>query len=226
MVNFLCSSIGKKLIMSLTGAFLVIFLLLHLGLNVCAVIDGVLYDQVCVFMNTNPLVQVMVPVLALGFILHILFSVFVEFKNWTGRPREMRYAVANKTKATSWASKNMFVLGAIIVLFILLHLVNFWSKMQLQSFIGGEECESPYALVVQTFQCPCYVFLYILWFIALGYHVSHGFWSAFQTIGLNNSTWLPRLQFLAKIYAWIVVIGFSAIPLYFWLFAGCCGDAC
>ncbi len=220
MVNFLCSSIGKKLIMSLSGLFLLIFLLLHLALNLAALISPDVYRFVCEFMNTNPLVQAMVPVLAGGFVIHILFSIFVEFKNWTGRPREMRYAVANKSKATSWASKNMFVLGVIVVLFLLLHLVNFWSHMQLASWIGGEE-KDPYELVVKTFQCPCYCVLYIIWFAAIAYHVSHGVWSAFQSIGLNNSKWIPRLQWLAKLYAIVVFLGFTLVPLCF-LF-GICG---
>ncbi len=224
MVNFLCSSIGKKLIMSLSGLFLVIFLLVHLALNLTALISESAYNAVCALMNENILIQIMVPVLAGGFIVHILFSMFVEFKNWTGRPRDMHYAVANKSKATSWASKNMFVLGVIVILFLLIHLFHFWSKMQLMSWIGGEEA-NPYQLVVKTFSCPFTCVIYILWFAAIYYHVSHGFWSAFQTLGLSNSKWLPRLQFLAKLYAIVVFWGFTLVPVCFYLrnCCGCCG---
>ena len=224
MVNFLCSSIGKKLIMSLSDLFLVVFLLLHLALNLTALLSESAYNAVCAFMNENILIQIMVPVLAGGFIVHILFSMFVEFKNWTGRPRDMRYAVANKSKATSWASKNMFVLGVIVILFLFLHLFHFWSKMQLASWLGAEEA-NPYQLVVKTFSCPCVCVLYIVWFAAIYYHVSHGFWSAFQTLGLSNSKWLPRLQFLAKLYAIVVFWGFTLVPVCFYLrnCCGCCG---
>ncbi len=216
MVNFLCSSIGKKLIMSLSGLFLLVFLALHAGLNACALVSRDLYGTVCAFMDTNPLVQLMVPVLAGGFIVHILFSLFVEFHNLTARPRSMQYAVANKSKATSWASKNMFVLGIIVLGFLAIHLVNFWSKMQLQHWIGGEG-QNAYDLIVNLFSKWQFCVLYLVWFAAIYYHVSHGFWSAFQTIGLTNSLWIPRLQCLAKIYAEVVFLAYAAVPVCFLL---------
>ena len=216
MINFLCSSIGKKLIMSLSGLFLLIFLALHLALNFAALISRELYDSVCAFMDTNLLVQILVPVWAGGFIVHILFSMFIEFNNWTARPREIAYCVPNKTKATSWASKNMFALGIIVICFLLLHLCNFWAHMQLQHFIGGEG-ENAYDLLVNLFRKSpfrlYYCVLYVAWFCAIYYHVSHGFWSAFQTIGLNNSVWLPRLQCLAKLYAAVIFLGYSLVPV-------------
>lgn len=220
MINFLCSSIGKKLIMSLSGLFLLIFLVLHLALNFAALFSRELYESVCEFMDTNLLVQIMVPVLAAGFIIHILFSMFVEFKNWTARPRAIAYRVPNKSKALGWESKYMFVLGVIIVGFLVLHLVNFWAKMQLQHFIGGEP-ENAYDLLIALFKNPYYCAAYIVWFAALYFHVSHGFWSAFQSIGVSNSKWLPRLQFLAKIYAAVIFLGFSAVPLC--VLSGLCG---
>ncbi|MBQ9874958.1 MAG: succinate dehydrogenase cytochrome b subunit [Thermoguttaceae bacterium] len=216
MGNFLCSSIGKKLIMSLTGFFLLIFLALHLCLNLAALISDSLYRQVCEFMDASPLVKAMVPVLALGFIVHILFSIWVEFENWTARPRGMKYAVPCKTKA-SWSGRNMFVLGIIVIVGILLHLVHFWAHMQLQGFLGNEGSD-PYELVATLFKNPCWVVLYLIWFAAIYFHVSHGFWSAFQTIGLSNSLWIPRLQFLAKLYAAVVCLAFAAIPICFLLF--------
>lgn len=221
MLEFLRSSIGKKLIMSLSGMFLLVFVALHLALNLAAVVSADLYRQACEFMDTNILVKIMVPVLALGFIVHILFSIFVEFKNWTGRPAEMRYAVPCKTKASSWASKNMFVLGVIVVLFLVLHFTHFWMHMQLQSFLGKEGTD-PYQLVVNTFSNPVICVLYVIWFAAIYFHISHGFWSAFQSIGLNNSKWLPRLQFLAKLYAICVFLGFTLIPVYFLCCKCCC----
>ncbi len=218
MIEFLRSSIGKKLIMSLSGLFLLVFIALHLALNLAAVVSDDLYRQACEFMDTNILVKVMVPVLALGFVVHILFSIFVEFKNWTGRPRDMRYAVPCQTKATSWASKNMFVLGVIVVCFLCLHMTHFWAHMQLQSFMGKEGTD-PYYLVVKTFSNPIVCVLYVVWFAAIYFHVSHGFWSAFQSIGLNNSKWIPRLQFLAKLYAICVFLGFLLVPAYFYFVA-------
>lgn len=214
MVTFLRSSIGKKLIMSLSGLFLLLFMAVHLVLNLAAMVSPALYRQACEFMDTNILVKCMVPVLALGFIVHIIFSIWVEFKNWTGRPADSRYAVPCQSKASSWASKNMFVLGVVVVLFLVLHFLNFWAHMQLQSFLGKEGSD-PYGLLVSTFQNPIYTILYIVWFIALYFHMSHGFWSAFQTIGLNNSNWIPRLQVIAKLYAAVVVLGFILVAVRF-----------
>lgn len=220
MLNFLNSSIGKKLIMSLSGLFLVIFLVVHLCCNLTALISRDLYMIVCEFMDKNPLIRVMVPVLAAGFVVHILCSMWVEFKNWTGRPREMHYAVKNRTKATTWASKNMFVLGVIVFVGLFLHMFHFWAHMQLISFanlfgLTKSEPEIAYDLVAELFSCPCYGALYIVWILSLCYHVSHGFWSGFQTLGLSNSLWIPRLQVLAKIYAWVIGIGFISLPVFF-----------
>ncbi len=218
MTSLLFSSIGKKLIISLSGLFLLVFLALHLVLNLTALIGPDHYENVCAFMDTNPLIKVMVPVLALGFVIHILFATYFEFKNWAARPRAMRYAVPTTTKGVSWASKNMFVLGVIVIGFLLMHLCHFWAKMQLQGFLGNEESD-PYALVVNLFSKWYYCALYIVWIGAIFFHVLHGFWSAFQSIGFSNSIWLPRLQLLAKIYATVILLGYLAIPVFF-LFRG------
>jgi succinate dehydrogenase / fumarate reductase cytochrome b subunit len=201
--------------MSLTGLFLVVFLLLHLTLNLTALFSKEAYNEVCEFMNTNILITVMVPVLALGFVLHILFSIIITLKNRSARP--VRYAAGNKTQASSWASRNMFVLGLIVVCFIGLHLYHFWAKMQLQEFLGASGAEDPYQLVQELFSHWYYALLYVVWIAALYFHISHGFCSAFQTLGASNSKWIPRLQCIAKIYAIIVALGFVTIPIYFLL---------
>ena len=216
MTSLLFSSIGKKLIISLSGLFLLIFLALHLLLNLTALIGSDYYENVCSFMDTNPLVKVMVPVLALGFIIHILFASYFEFKNWAARPRAMSYAVPTTTKGVSWASKNMFVLGVIVIGFLLMHFCHFWAKMQLQGFLGREESNA-YELVVNLFSKWYYCVIYIVWICAIYFHVLHGFWSAFQSIGLSNANWLPRLQLFAKIYAAVIFIGYVSIPVCFLL---------
>lgn len=214
MIRFLCSSIGKKLIMSLSGLFLVVFLVVHLLLNMAALLSRELYEMACEFMDTNLFVQIMVPVLAMGFIVHIVCSIVIELKNQTARP--VKYLAANQAKAASWASKNMFVLGLIVLGFLCMHFFHFWSKMQLQSFLGNEPANA-YDLLVNLFSKWYYCLLYIVWVCALYFHISHGFWSAFQSIGLTNARWIPRLQFLAKLYAIVVTLGFIIIPVYFFL---------
>jgi succinate dehydrogenase / fumarate reductase cytochrome b subunit len=198
--------------MSLSGLFLVIFLVVHVSLNLTALFSRAAYEAACEFMDTNLLVQVMVPVLALGFIVHIIFSIFVTLKNQTTRP--VGYLVSSKTVASSWASKNMFVLGIIVLGFLSLHFSHFWVKMQFQHFIGHDGANA-YDLLVELFSKWYYCLIYIAWVIALYFHISHGFWSAFQSIGASNSKWIPRLQTLAKLYAIVVTLAFISIPIYF-----------
>lgn len=216
MSNIFSSSIGKKLIMSISGLFLVVFLLLHVSINLIALFSREAYEAACNFMDTDILVQIMVPVLALGFAIHIIYSIIITMKNMKARP--VNYDVKNKAEA-DWASRNMFVLGVIVLGFLGLHLTHFWSKMQLQHFIGRSG-ENPYDLLVNVFSKWYYSLLYIVWVIALYFHISHGFWSAFQTLGVNNYKWIPRWKCIAKIYAIVVVLGFISIPVYFLLGLG------
>ncbi len=213
-VEFLCSSIGKKLIMSLSGFFLLCFLVVHLSLNLTALYSRELYETTCEFMDKTTVVQFLVPVLAGGFIVHILCCLFIELQNWRARP--VGYAVGSRGKAASWASKNMFALGLIVLGFLVIHFFHFWSKMQLLSFMGHEP-ENAYDLLITFFSKGYNCLFYIVWLVAVYFHISHGFWSAFQTLGVSNSTWLPRLKVLAQLYAVPVILAFMVIPLYFYL---------
>jgi succinate dehydrogenase / fumarate reductase cytochrome b subunit len=127
------------------------------------------------------------------------------------------YASGKKSETTSWASKNMFVLGVIVLGFIGLHLVHFWAKMQLQHFTGGTatEASEAYALVKMTFSNPAIGIAYIVWYWALWFHLTHGFWSALQTMGLNNSVWMKRLKCISTILATVIAVGFTIITAYF-----------
>ena len=230
MANFLTSSIGKKFIQSVTGAFLVIFLLLHGTINFFSVIDSlhgnfgkVAEDTVrfsegdgwfqlgCDFMST-PVIDIMVPILALGFILHIGFGIWLSIENYRKRGGIKRYEVASKAKNDSWAAKNMFILGIIVLGLLGFHLTHFWAKMQLQEFMGSE-AENPYYLLMMTFKNWWMVALYIVWFIALFLHLEHGFWSMFQTIGWNNKKWQKRLKVIGIIIAALIVLLFVATAI-------------
>ena len=212
------SSITKKLIMSISGLFLIVFLLLHMTINCFSVIDAFngtygaadgLFAKGCEFMAL-PIVTIMVPVLAAGFIVHIIYAIILSIGNYKARGTE-RYAVANKTKA-EWASKNMLLLGVIVLGLVAFHLNHFWADMQLKEFMG-EHAENPYKLLEATFQNGWMVVVYVIWFAALGYHLTHGFWSAFQTIGLSNKIWEKRLYCIGKVLVGIVVLGFSVVAV-------------
>ncbi|MCL1942772.1 MAG: succinate dehydrogenase cytochrome b subunit [Candidatus Azobacteroides sp.] len=211
------SSIGKKLIMSISGLFLLVFLLLHMSVNFVSIISGEAYNEACHFMGTNIFVQIMVPVLAAGFVIHIIYACVLTLQNQKARGSD-KYASSSKTKVP-WASKNMFVLGIIVLGFLGMHLMHFWTKMQLSEWLGEEQALG-YTLVSALFKNPLYAVLYLVWIWALWFHLTHGFWSAFQTIGLNNGKWIPRLKVIAYIYATVIAVGFTIIPIFFWLVPG------
>ncbi|MBO5804125.1 MAG: succinate dehydrogenase cytochrome b subunit [Bacteroidales bacterium] len=213
MANIFTSSIGKKLIMSISGLFLIVFLLLHLTINALSLISEEAFQAGCDFMAL-PIITVMVPVLALGFIIHIIYGFYLSATNLKARGKE-RYAVAHKGAADNWASKNMLVLGIIVLGVLGFHLTHFWADMQLLQFQGvpHEELANPNVLLLETFKSPVVVVVYVVWFAALWFHLTHGFWSAFHTIGWNNDTWIKRLKVLSYVFATIIFVGFTAVAV-------------
>jgi len=222
MSKFFTSSIGQKFFMSITGLFLMMFLLVHLTINSLLLFgDGELFNKAANFMSSNPLMKIIEPVWALGFILHIFYASYITLKNMMARPE--KYKVVNKTKA-SWASKNMYILGGLIFVFLVLHLINFFWKIKFGtvstiSYDGGQtELHDVYNLVAGIFKTWWwYDAIYMLGAVFLFFHLTHGFWSAFQTIGWDNEKWIHRLKVVAYIYAIVVAGGFAFIPLFFML---------
>ena len=209
------SSIAKKAIMSVTGLFLILFLTLHVTANLTILWGQEAYDAVTGFMGTNPLIQIMVPVLALGFVIHIGFSLILNLKNLKARG-PVTYAGGIKTRGFRFdrrASQNMLVLGVIVLGFLILHLSQFWIKMQWQQLSGGEP-QNGYLLVTGYLGTPWVAICYIAWFAALWFHISHGFWSAFQTLGLNIRRLLPFLHAVSVVYSSLLFGGFSTIVVW------------
>ena len=224
------SSITKKLIMSISGLFLILFLLLHTTINFFAVVDAFKgtwgapagegwYAGGCWFMAT-PVIDIMVPILALGFVIHILWAGILTYGNYKARGPQ-RYAVAHQGKAESWASKNMLVLGIIVLGFIGFHMSHFWAEMQFVEWFKGEHVapESVYALMEITFGKLWMVVLYIVWFAALWFHLTHGFWSAFQSIGWSNKVWEKRLMCIGNILATLFFVCLSVTAVVGYLVA-------
>ena len=223
------SSIGKKFIQSISGAFLVIFLLLHATINFFSVIDsftgkfGVaaadeklfsagdgLFKLGCDFMSTG-FISIMVPVLALGFLVHIVYGCWLSWQNMKARGGWKRYEVASKASADSWSAKNMLVLGLVILGCIGLHLTDFWAKMQLPEMFGiGAYENNPYLLLEATFGRWWLLLLYLAWFVVLWLHLVHGFWSMFQTVGWSGQTWFKRLKVIGVIVASLICLMFVA----------------
>lgn len=223
MSKFIYASIGRKFLMSVTGIFLLLFMLVHLTINLMLIFDdsGALYNEAAHFMVSNPVIKVMEPILALGFLIHIIWSLFISWENWRARP--VKYKKKDLSVASTWSSRNMLILGGLIFVFLVVHLANFYWKIKFtgdllldQGIDPGSKVRNTYLLVSTLFKTSWfYSLLYMAGGILLGLHVTHGFWSAFQTIGFNNQIWLRRLQVGAWVYAAIVAVGFSIIPLYF-----------
>ena len=214
------SSVGKKFVQAVSGAFLILFLLLHGTINFFSVIDTFtgkfgapdgLFQKGCDFMAL-PIVDIMVPILALGFLVHIVYGLWLEYTNIKARGGFKRYAVANKGESDSWSARNMVVLGLIILGLLAYHLTHFWAKMQLQDFTGGE-ASNPYLLLLQTFKSPWVLAVYVLWFVAIFFHLSHGFWSMFQTVGWNGGKWFGRLKVIGIIVAALICLMFLVVAV-------------
>lgn len=232
MANAFHYSIGRKFIQAVSGAFLVVFLLLHMTINSFSVIDSFtgewgsfdgLFQLGCDFMSL-PIVTIMVPVLALGVFVHIIYGCYLTWYNVKARGGYKRYEVASKAKADSWSAKNMFVLGIVILGILFFHLTHFWAKMQFLEFCG-EEAMNPYDLLVNTFGSVWVLIIYIAWFVAVWFHLNHGFWSMFQSVGFANGTWMKRLKVIGIIVSTIICLGFVAVAVNAFLHANgllCC----
>ena len=227
MSGFFTSSVGQKFLMSITGLFLIVFLLVHLTANLFLLGGSDAFNVVSHFMETNTIIQIMQPVLALGFLVHMIYAVILTIKNRKARPK--KYDKFEQGHSSSWASRNMLVLGSLIGIFLLIHLINFFWKMKVSGdplltdvVVDGETMHNAYALVAGLFTDPqfglVYSLFYILGAIFLGLHLHHAFWSALQTIGWSNQDWRKRLEVIGDIYAIVIAGGFTIIPLYFLLF--------
>jgi succinate dehydrogenase / fumarate reductase, cytochrome b subunit len=217
MSGFLNASVGKKFLVSISGLFLIMFLAVHLTVNLFLLAGRESFNLAAHFMATNPAIKIIEPMLAFGFLLHITYSAWLTFANLDTRPQ--KYALVDQSETSSWPSRNMFVLGSLIFIFLVLHLSNFWVKMKFgdMSYIdyGGVLVQDAYTLVTGKFVIWWYVIIYVAGAVFLGLHLLHGFQSAFQTLGLNNQIWRKRLTVLGTIYSLIIATGFSVIPLYF-----------
>ena len=218
------SSIGRKLVMSISGLFLVLFLLFHSLMNFVVIFSAEAYNAIAGFLGANWYALIATMILALGFIVHIIYALFLWTKNTAARGSN-KYAVTKSQPNVTWASKNMLVLGIIVLGFLALHLVHFWSKMQLVELMHGHHwAEAGYHdptdgayFIRELFTQPLYSIIYIVWIAALWFHLTHGFWSGMQTLGWNNQIWLPRLKKISYVIATIICLMFVSVPVYYLL---------
>ena len=226
------SSIGRKLVMSVSGLALILFLTFHMAMNAVALFSGEGYNMVCEFLGANWYALVATLGLAALVVVHIVYAFILFVQNRRARGNQ-RYAVTVKPKGVEWASQNMLVLGIVVIGGLVLHLTDFWSKMQLAEIMGIHEMvveghtlapTNGAALIAINFSNPVIVVLYVVWLAAIWFHLTHGFWSALHTIGWNGKNWINRLQCISNVYTTIIVLGFIAVPILFLVKSLMCPD--
>ena len=211
------SSIGRKLIMSVSGLFLILFLLFHLCMNVAAVFSGEAYNTVCGLLGSNWYAVAGTLVLAAGVVVHFAYAIMLTLQNRKARGND-RYALNARPKGVTWASQNMLVLGIIVILGLLLHFWNFWYNMMFAELSGIATPHDPadgFAYIVDTFENPVFVVLYIVWLVAIWFHLSHGFWSAMHTLGFSGKVWFNRWKTIGIAYTTILMLAFLVVVLAF-----------
>ena len=220
LLTFFGSSIGKKLLMSLTGIFLILFLVVHLAGNLQLLKDdgGKAFNIYADFMGHNPLIQFVSKGNFALILIHAIWGIFLTIKNRKARG-PVGYAISNKSSV--WASRNMGILGTLILIFLVIHLKDFYAQAHFGSLstqvYDGKEVTDLYTQVAYWFKVEWYVILYVVCMAALGFHLWHGFASVFQSLGLNHLKYNPVINFVGKTFAVVVPVAFAIIPIFMYL---------
>ena len=215
------STLGRKLIMALTGIFLILFLVVHLAGNLQLLIpdEGESFNLYAHNMSINYFIR-SVSIINFAFILlHVVYSIVLTRHNKKARP--VAYAEAKGSTNSTWASRNMGILGTLIFIFLLVHLRGFWYRLKFglpdKVMVGDFEVDNAFIIVVEAFKNPIYVGFYVLSMVFLAFHLSHGFASAFQTLGLNHKKYTPIIEKVGLGFAILIPTLFALIPIVMYL---------
>lgn len=219
LLDFMTSSIGKKLVMGLTGLFLITFLPVHLlgNLQLLYGDKGQAFNVYAEFMTGNPLIKF----ISFGLYFFIALHAFLGLYTWwtNKKAKGSNYAVTSYANG-SWMSKNMGLLGSIILVFLCIHMGDFWYKMKFTNdlpmiaYDGVEPVKDLYSKVYASFSQEWIVAVYIIGLVGLMLHLIHGFQSAFTTLGLNHKKYTPIIKALGILYSVSICVGYAIIPLY------------
>jgi len=223
--EFFTSSVGKKLVMALTGLFLISFLVIHVGLNSCIfndlsffdpTDDGRMFNKAAHFMGSTIVIRILEIGLFIGFIIHIVQGYVLEVKNRSTRNKG--YKVPMGTKGSTWYSKSMGLLGTLLLLFLVMHISHFWVPSRVTQNLepvtyGDMETHNLFRRMVDVFQNPWIVLLYILGCISLAWHLLHGFQSAFRTLGLSNHKYIGMIKAMGAGFSILVPLLFALMPI-------------
>ena len=209
------SSITKKLIIAISGAGLVLFMLFHGAMNVVSIISQDGYRWICEFLGANWYALVGTMGLAALMALHFIYAFVLSYQNYKARGRQ-RYAVNERPEGVSWASKNMLAIGVVVLFGLVFHLYDFWAKMQLAEIRGNAPVDG-IDQIKFIFSNNYFSIMYLLWLVAIWFHLSHGIASVMQSIGWNNLVWKRRIEILGSFFAAIIVMMFMSVVIYYWL---------
>jgi len=207
------SSLGRKVVMSVTGLFLILFVTFHVLMNTVALISPDGYNLICEFLGANWYALLGTAILAAGFMVHIIYAFWLTLQNRKARGND-RYAVTSRPKSVEWASQNMLVLGIVVVAFLVVHFAQFWAKMQFVEVahqLGASTSEDLLFAadgmhhIENAFSQMWTLPVYVIGLVALWFHMTHGFWSSLQSLGASNGKWIPRLRTLGNWWATIVI---------------------
>lgn len=220
---FFTSAVGRKLVMALTGIFLITFLLVHVGLNSCIFADwvdptddGQMFNKAAHFMGSTIVTRILEIVLFIGFIIHIIQGYVVEAKNRSRRNKS--YSVALGSRGSTWMSRSMALLGTLIFLFLIVHISKFWWSSRISHDLdevtyNGVQMHNVFLRMYEVFQNPWIVLLYIVGVASLAFHLLHGFHSAFRSMGVHNKKYLSLLKGLGYGFTVLVCVGFALMPI-------------
>lgn len=208
------SSIGRKFSMALSAFFLLIFLLMHFTSNLMSIISADAFNSISHFLGYNPLIQYLIqPILIFAIIYHFIMGVVLEIQNKKARP--VRYAKNSPAANSSWASRNMIWSGAVILAFLVLHMIDFWFPEMNYKYVEAnpEDATRYYDELLHRFSNPLRVGAYVIAFFLLMMHLLHGFQSAFQSVGANHKKYTPFIKTFGKVFAIVIPVGFMLIAI-------------
>jgi succinate dehydrogenase / fumarate reductase cytochrome b subunit len=201
--------------MAISGAGLVLFMLFHGAMNVVSIISQDGYRWICEFLGANWYALVGTMGLAALMALHFIYAFVLSYQNYKARGRQ-RYAVNERPEGVSWASKNMLAIGVVVLFGLVFHLYDFWAKMQLAEIRGNAPVDG-IDQIKFIFSNNYFSIMYLLWLVAIWFHLSHGIASVMQSIGWNNLVWKRRIEILGSFFAAIIVMMFMSVVIYYWL---------
>lgn len=221
-LNLFLSTLGRKLIVALTGLFLLLFLAVHVSGNFLLLKGdgGQAFNAYSEFMSSNTLIQVVAWLTKVFILLHVVQTIMLTIKNRNARPE--KYAYSKPGSSSTWSSRNMMILGSLILIFLIIHLKTFWAEFHYNQNAIPMTSYDPnqldyYAVVKLAFTELWYVILYLVALVGLSFHLWHGFQSSFQTLGLNHPRYNPLIHGFGALYSIFVPLGFATQPIYMYL---------